>query len=173
MRGKHEGGRGRKKPMVLKRVQGKVTAEEAKKAGDMPSAFEVPPPPVQLQDARNAVARAMWVNYGLELWNAGLLPRVSETALLRYCVAWQQWGEAWSKVQQHGAVLPTKKGNIIVSPYQAVMNRQGEIMAKIEAEFGMTPSSRARVGPLTPAGSGGRLPPDERQNPFARYDQRN
>jgi P27 family predicted phage terminase small subunit len=140
-----------------------------------PSRPGVPRPPERL---KGDVARANWKKIATDLWHLGLLPRVSEDILFQYCVASQAYCEAYEMVQRVGAVIKTQSGNYIVSPWQAVMNRQGEIMRAIAQEFGMTPSSKTRVEgtpiapPSAPAAgaptwkSGVPLPPEQAFDEF-------
>ena len=45
-----------------------------------------------------------------------------------------------------GLTQETKQGNLIQSIDLGIANRASDIMSKLESEFGMTPSSRARMG---------------------------
>lgn len=101
-------------------------------------------------------AELCWKRTAKELYDAGLLTVIDRDALAMYCKAYQRWIEAEEIVAKRGLVVLTnvKKdddgniiggGNYIQNPYLAIANKAMEQMLKLEAEFGMTPSSRTRV----------------------------
>ena len=61
-------------------------------------------------------------------------------------------GSRVSSIQRYGAMVKSPNGYPMQSPYVAVANRPVDIMVRIAAELGMTPSFRTRiqVGPKTP-----------------------
>lgn len=101
-------------------------------------------------------AELCWKRTAKELYDAGLLTVIDKDALAMYCTAYARWRDAEKVVAQRGLVVLTnvKKddegnviggGNYIQNPYLAIANKAMEQMLKLEAEFGMTPSSRTRV----------------------------
>jgi P27 family predicted phage terminase small subunit len=113
------------------------------------------------------IAAECWKRTAKELYDAGLLTVIDRDALAMYCKAYQRWIEAEEQVAKRGTVVvtnvkrtPVEKdadgnvigggeiiggGNYIQNPYLAIANKAMEQMLKLEAEFGMTPSSRTRV----------------------------
>ena len=75
--------------------------------------------------------------------------------LAAYCQAHALWVEAVSSIERYGTMVKSPNGYPMQSPYVAVANKQVDIMVRIAAELGMTPSSRTRirVGDKAPAGS--------------------
>ena len=67
------------------------------------------------------------------------------TTLAMRCQAWGEMVLAEKKIKKDGLVIKTKSGNLIQNPYVGIRNRNREFVAKCDAEFGMTPSSRSRV----------------------------
>ena len=53
--------------------------------------------------------------------------------------------EAVQALGRYGTMVKSPNGYPMQSPYVAVLNRQVDIMTRIAAEFGMTPSSRTRI----------------------------
>jgi P27 family predicted phage terminase small subunit len=142
-------------PTNVKKLRGTLRKHRVRKNEPQPPArSSVPRPPERL---KGTLARAKWRSLAADLWHLGLLPRISEDMLFQYCVAWQIYCDALEMVERVGSVVKTQSGNYIVSPWQAVVNRQAEVMRTIAQEFGMTPSSKTRVegspmypGPTTP-----------------------
>ena len=159
-------------PTNVKRLRGTLRKHRTlKNEPNPPSGNSVPRAPDRLKGVQ---ARAMWRIYAADLWHLGLLPRVSRTALFRFCVAWQFYCDALEKAELHGSVVPTKSGNLIINPYLAVVNRQAEIMRTLEQEFGMTPSSKTRVEgtPVAPPDSSpslNRLHPIDPEHAFDEF----
>jgi P27 family predicted phage terminase small subunit len=132
--------RGRKpKPLELKVLHGtamdKARQEQPKPRRTMP----------RCPDTLTGVAADKWRTLARELYDAGLLTTIDKDALATYCVVFARWVDAEAKLAESGPVLKTAAGNIIQNPYLAIVNRCIEQMGKLEAEFGMTPSSRTRV----------------------------
>lgn len=71
---------------------------------------------------------------------------VDRAALSAYCAAWSRWISAEENVQRFGAVIRSPKtGFPIQNPHVGVANTALQIMHRFLIEFGMTPSSRARL----------------------------
>ena len=83
----------------------------------------------------------------------GLLTGLDRGLLAAYCQAHALWVEAVSSIERYGTMIKSPNGYPMQSPYVAVANKQVEIMVRIAAELGMTPSSRTRirVGEQAPA----------------------
>ena len=81
----------------------------------------------------------------------GLLTGLDRNLLAAYCQAHALWTEAIAALGRYGTMVKSPNGYPMQSPYVAVANRQVEIMVRIAAEFGMTPSSRSRIRAGAPA----------------------
>ena len=90
-------------------------------------------------------ARKEWKRVVAELTELGLLTRLDRGLLAAYCQAHALWVEAVSSIERYGTMVKSPNGYPMQSPYVAVVNKQVEIMGRIAAEFGMTPSSRTRI----------------------------
>src|ERR687892_2910823 len=97
-------------------------------------------------------ARKEWQRLAKELAELVLLTGIGRGMLAAYCQAHALWVEAVSSIERYGTMVKSPNGFPMQSPYVAVVNRQVDIMVRIAAEFGMTPSSRTRirVGPKAP-----------------------
>jgi P27 family predicted phage terminase small subunit len=90
-------------------------------------------------------ARKEWKRLCKELAALGLLTRIDRGMLAAYCQAHALWVEAVSSIERYGTMVKSPNGYPMQSPYVAVANKQVEIMGRIAAEYGMTPSSRTRI----------------------------
>ena len=101
----------------------------------------LPIAPAHLSDA----ARREWRRAGKLLVQQGLMTDLDRAALTAYCVAYARWMECEKQIRENG-VLMVEKGVPVVSPYLIVANKAMEQMRVMMLEFGMSPSSRSRVG---------------------------
>jgi P27 family predicted phage terminase small subunit len=92
-----------------------------------------------------AEARKEWKRLSKELASLGLLTRLDRGLLAAYCQAHALWVEAVASIERYGTMVKSPNGYPMPSPYVAVANRQVDIMVRIAAEFGLTPSSRTRI----------------------------
>jgi P27 family predicted phage terminase small subunit len=105
-----------------------------------------PDPPDWLEDE----ARAAW-DYLVPLLNAtGILSRIDRPSLSRYCLLWARWREMEEFIKSKGVMYPLKDEAGKVKCFQqwpqvAIANKLAAQLTRMEAEFGLTPSSRARI----------------------------
>jgi P27 family predicted phage terminase small subunit len=107
-------------------------------------------------------AEACWKRTAKELYDAGLLTSVDRDALALYCQAFARWRETENALAKSTVIIRTNVkrdeetgeivggGNWIQNPLLAIANKAFEQMSKLQAEFGMTPSSRTRVSIAKP-----------------------
>jgi P27 family predicted phage terminase small subunit len=107
-------------------------------------------------------ARREWQRLAKELARLGLLTGIDRGALAAYCQAHALWLEAVQAIERYGTMVKSPNGYPMQSPYVALANKQVEIMVRIAAEFGMTPSARTRIRV-------GERPPDD---PFEAFLER-
>lgn len=75
----------------------------------------------------------------------GVIAKVDRAVLAAYCTAYKDYVKADNKLKRQGEVIIYESGNVAQNPWVGIKNRAIEKMVKIAAEFGMTPSSRARL----------------------------
>lgn len=94
-------------------------------------------------------AKSCWVRVVSELAGKGILCRLDQQTLQRYCEHWALWEDACDCVARDGLTFTThnKAGEEIVrpSPHVKIMKEQNEALLKIEIQFGMTPASRPEI----------------------------
>ena len=128
------------KPSHLKMIAGNpgrrpLNRKEPRPAGDLLCA------PVWMSDAQ------------VKIWDEaivsaprGLLKLLDASILGIWVVAKDLHQLANAEIGRSGPMTVTPKtGDVIQSPYVAVLNRQALIMMRAAAEMGFTPSARARV----------------------------
>jgi P27 family predicted phage terminase small subunit len=92
------------------------------------------------------VAKEHWPAIATQLEEIGLLTKLDAPALAIYCEAFVQWKSANDIVIKHGPIVKhPKTGYPMRSPYLRVAKDAFDQMIKMMSEFGMTPTSRARV----------------------------
>lgn len=79
----------------------------------------------------------------------GLLSEVDAPSLALYCYYWQVFHEAKKTIEEEGAVCTGEKGGAYPHPSVGQRNKAAEMIAKIGAKFGMTPSDRTSIKPAT------------------------
>jgi P27 family predicted phage terminase small subunit len=139
--------RGQKpKPTHLKLVLGNPGKRRLSKNEPKPD-LQIPPVPDDLCED----ALLEWGRVSVELFKLGLLAGVDRAALAAYCAAWGRWvkAERALREQDHlpygGLVHITDKGNYIQNPLIGISNKAANDIVRFAEQFGMTPSSRARV----------------------------
>jgi P27 family predicted phage terminase small subunit len=135
---------GRKpKPTALRVLQGNAGKRALPKHEPTPAA-EPPPKPAHLTER----AAAAWDRVAPELHRLGLLSVVDGLALELLVCAYDDWREAHIEVAAEGATYETETehGRIVrAHPQVAIRSDAWRRVKSILAEFGLTPSSRARL----------------------------
>lgn len=138
--------RGRKpKPTKLKIVEGNPGKRPlpTDEPAFSPASIE---PPVSLRDPKNAHALEEWNRVAPLLSEIGLLTEGDRTALTAYCTIYQRWVSAEQQILKEGVFREFETGYVQVNPYVTVANRSLKQMKEFMIEFGLTPSSRVRLG---------------------------
>lgn len=127
-----------------------VTAGEEAKAGRIEVSAKVPTPPDWLLPE----AKAEWRRLGQRLADQGLLSDFDRAAFAAYCQAWgtvASLEKESAKLRKEsgdplaGIATKTAGGNIVHHPLATTIARARAELVKIASEFGLTPSSRARL----------------------------
>ena len=134
------------KPIALRVLEGNRSRTPIPVPLEAPS--DMPSPPAHL-DA-----------YGLEEWNRvadglnamGVLCEVDQATLAAYCGAYSRWRHAEEELNTlreksnlNAMLLKTIAGNWIQQPLVGISNKAAADMVRYAAEFGLTPSARARL----------------------------
>lgn len=113
---------------------------------------EPQPPPLALRAPAwlDSDAKRLWRTWVTRLRSYGMLTTADEVALARYCQLLARWISLEFFLQQHGEVYAVRdsEGTVTgqaVYPQVGIYLRLSEQLSKMEAAFGLTPSSRASV----------------------------
>jgi len=98
----------------------------------------------------DAYAKAAWKQLIPQLDAMGVLTRIDANALTRYCRLWSRWRQAEEFLQQRGDSYLAKDAQgqvkgVRAYPQVRMANQLAEQQQRIEAQFGLTPSARARL----------------------------
>jgi P27 family predicted phage terminase small subunit len=144
-RSRHHMSVGRKpKPNALKELEGNPGKRTLNK--QEPKFGGVAKCPTHL----NKTAKAEWKRVSKELADSGLLTSVDRAALAGYCVAWARWVDAELHLEKDGVIIAGAMGGTVRNPWLIVATQSLDLVRKFAVEFGMTPSSRARIHVETP-----------------------
>jgi P27 family predicted phage terminase small subunit len=143
--------KGRKKlPTALHLLRGNPGKRKLNQDEPQPAALPDLDPPAWL----DVTAQVEWRRLAPMLSRLGVLTETDSDALAAYCEAWVTWKEATAKVRQFGMVVKRSKAGVdvpVISPYVKVAHHAMAQMRAFLVEFGMTPSSRARIRAAKPA----------------------
>ena len=90
-------------------------------------------------------AQAEWNRLAPSLIDMGVLTDHDLTAFEGYCQAYARWREAEEFMSQHGTIFKTPSGYVQQVPQVSIAMQNLKIMQSFCSEFGLTPSSRARI----------------------------
>jgi len=112
-------------------------------------------------DWLDADGRSAWDQIVPQLDAMGVLSRIDGNALSRYCRLWTRWRKMEDFIAERGEMYPLKDetGNVKCFqqwPQVAIASKLALLLTRMEQEFGMTPSARARLqlNPATPRPTG-------------------
>jgi P27 family predicted phage terminase small subunit len=144
--------RGKKpKPTHLKLVTGTFRRHRAPKNEPKPE-LAIPPVPPELSDD----AKLEWGRVSLDLHRLGLMTHIDRAALAAYCDSYGLWirtRRLLAKIGEDGAdglLTKTVQGNIIQNPLIGIANKAKRDMMAYAEQFGITPSSQARLSAPPP-----------------------
>lgn len=143
--------RGRKPtPTALRLLRGNPRKRPVNLAEPAPAPLADQAPP----DWLDASAQAEWRRLAPMLGRLGVLTETDADALAAYCEAFTTWKQATQRLRQFGMVVKRSAaaGELpVISPYVKIAHHAMGQMRAFLVEFGMTPSSRARIHTAAPA----------------------
>jgi P27 family predicted phage terminase small subunit len=94
--------------------------------------------------------QAMWFTLTKMLNDCGVITKVDGNALGRYCHLWSRWRKLEQFIAENGVAYPRKdkEGHTTGLEQFPQVNMAGKIadqLLRLEHEFGLTPSARARI----------------------------
>jgi P27 family predicted phage terminase small subunit len=91
------------------------------------------------------VARRIWDRLLPALLREDHFKPGDEIGLSIICFSYAEWLSASEAQHKYGAVMKTKNGNPIHSPYGSVANQHASQVISLLKEYGLTPASRGRL----------------------------
>jgi len=140
----------RTKPTALKLLQG----DDRTHPGRINRAEAAPPvvtdlvPPIEL----DAEAQRVWDHFGPMLRRQRLLTEADRLSFAALCQSWSLYAEASATVRREGTLTVGVKGQPVRNPAALVAKDALQDYMRLATEFGLTPSSRARI--VLPAADG-------------------
>jgi P27 family predicted phage terminase small subunit len=133
--------RGRKnKPVALRVLEGN------KSKRSIPLELEAPKGRPICPDFLSDYAKEEWAAVIPILEEMGVLAVCDKAGLAVYCDAYGLFRKACEDAKNEPLTITTKTGNVIQNPIIGTKNAARDAMFKAATEFGLTPSSRARLG---------------------------
>lgn len=138
-------------PSALKQARGTYRPDRAAPCEAVPTGKPSCPAWLSM-DAKKEFRRLV-----RQLSGMGLLGAIDQNALVRYVDTWVRWRQAQQLMEKSG-ILSILKGpdgkvsKVKPSPLVAISRSLAEQLSRLEADFGMNPSSRSRINVSMPAG---------------------
>ena len=133
--------RGRKpKPTAIKVLEGNPGKRKLNQNEPQPMK-KAPACPKWLE----AEAKKEWKRLAKKMEQMGVLTEVDMAVFAGYCQAYARWQEAEEFISQHGTIVKTPSGYWQQVPQVSIAQTYLKTMAKLAAEFGLTPSARSRL----------------------------
>ena len=128
------------RPTALEEKLGRPGKRKKNRAEPKPEPISKTAPP----DFLDAIAQKEWKRIAPMLKDLGLLTKVDTVALAAYCQAFSDYVAA-CKVLAKGTTFKTPNGYVQPRPEVSIKRTAAAHILRFCQEFGMTPSSRARM----------------------------
>ena len=128
-------------PTVLKLLKGNPGKRPLNEDEPQPEVLATFDPPPSLSKA----AADHWKIIAPLLAGNRLLTELDVDALSMYCEAKANWAHAIAEYSKE-PIITAPSGYPMISPYHAIASKAFDQMSKLLTEFGLTPSSRTRIG---------------------------
>jgi P27 family predicted phage terminase small subunit len=137
-------------PTAVLKLRGSTLISKRRETAEVKGLYGTPECP----DWLDAEAKAAWNQLVPMLVGMNVLTRVDANALARYCRLWSRWRKMEAFIEDKGEMYPLRGEDGGVKCFQqwpqvAIAHRLALQLVKLEQEFGLTPSARARIQ-LTP-----------------------
>jgi len=177
--------KGRKRdPKAIKKLKGNPGRRPLNENAPEPESLKSESFP-KCPDYLTPDAKLIWARIARDLGSLNMISETDKGLLAVYCQAEALHAYACKQIKKDsrkaggGYLMLTEKGNLVQSPWVAIMNKQALIAVKVSSEFGFSPSAREKVSvPRKPGGgTGNRLDElrkrrEQRRNDRGKPDQR-
>ena len=133
-------------PTTVLKLRGSTLVTRHREAAEVRAPVGRPDCPDWLDET----AQAMWNHLIPLLEGMGVLTRIDGNALARYCSLWSRWRKMEAFIQDKGEMYPLRGDDGKVKCFQqwtqvSIAGKLALQLTRLEQEFGMTPSARARI----------------------------
>ncbi len=131
-------------PTALKILRGnpghqKLNAHEPKPEVILPEA------PEELSDD----AQRIWQEYGAQLAMLGVMSRIDGATFATFCQTYARWLECNTYLRDAPLLVDRPGGGLEINPALKVLDQLQSQLLKVAGEFGLSPSSRAKITTTT------------------------
>lgn len=135
--------RGRKPtPTALKLIRGNPGKRRLNHEEPEPPDL-APDVPAELSDQ---IARDEWTNRIVPAIETGQITAADRAFAIAHCELWSTWRSQLADANRHPHVVSSgKQGYPIPNPARGMANKTLTMLVKVDAELGLSPSSRSRV----------------------------
>lgn len=141
--------RGRKpKPTVMKLVQGNPGRRPINKDEPKPPSMDAACP-AELTDP---VSQREWAETIVPAIERGQITSAERVMAIAHCELWATWRSQITDAARHPHVVATGANNYPTpNPARGMANKTLQLLLKVDAELGLTPTSRTRVSASAPS----------------------
>jgi P27 family predicted phage terminase small subunit len=128
-------------PIKLRLLRGNPGRRPIPREPQPKSAPKCPEPPEYV----TGLAAAEWRRIAPELHRLGLLTVLDQTVFAVYCVSYGRWRAAEELLAAEPVVVRGCEGSPVQNPLCRIAREAARDLLRAGAEFGLTPSARARI----------------------------
>ncbi len=133
-------------PTAVLKLRGSTLVSKRRQAMEVKGPEGTPERPDWLDDE----AKAAWDELVPNLEGIRVLTLADRNALARYCRLWSRWRKAEAFIDEKGEMFPLRAEDGKVKcfmqwPQVAIAHKLAQQLTRLEQEFGLTPSARARI----------------------------
>ena len=128
-------------PTRLKLLRGNPGHRRLRPEPEPPRLPECPDPPAHV----TGYAAEEWRRIGPELHRLGLLTVADTSVFEGYYITYGRWRELEEQLANAELTVPGSTGNQVINPLLKAAAQAARDVIRFSNEFGITPSSRARV----------------------------
>lgn len=132
----------RPKPTALKILEGNPGRRPLPKKEPKPALALMPCPQYLKADS---IAYEEWNRIVPELYNLGLLTKIDRAALELYCSQYSIYRQSFETLNSEGLITTNIRNGDKAHPSAQIAREAAKVIKAIAVEFGLTPSSRARI----------------------------
>jgi P27 family predicted phage terminase small subunit len=132
----------KRRPTVLRMLEGNPSRRPFNDREPHPAALEEACP-AELTDS---VAQAEWTRGIVPAIRIGQVTAADRVMAIAHCQLWAVWQSQVAEAEQDGHVIPMgEKGYLVANVARTAANKTFQLLVKVDAELGFTPTSRSKV----------------------------